>query len=146
MVLYVSSSLISLRLIRSRSSPASLHVSTHFLPSAISSGVQSASAEDLFMQRILTRFASSRVRKYSRMCGHFQHRQRRSEMNEEKRIIGLRLLMSGKPVRTTHVDVLRESAGVRRWPQDLWGDLRRVSLRLIAQAKGTCTPHPPPGS
>lgn len=60
MVLCVSSSRISLRLIRSSSTAASFHVSTHLLPSAICSGVQSSNAEDFFMQRILTWSAGSR--------------------------------------------------------------------------------------
>lgn len=60
MVLQVSSSRISLRLIRSRSTAASFHISTHFLPSAICSGVQSANGEDLSMQEILARLDGSR--------------------------------------------------------------------------------------
>ena len=54
MVLWVSSSRISLRLIRSSSTPARFQVSTHFLPSAICSGVQSSNAEDLFYRDLNT--------------------------------------------------------------------------------------------
>src|SRR5829696_8821316 len=56
----MSSSRISLRLIRSRSTAASFHVSAHRLPSASCSGVQSANAEDFFMHGILARLTGSR--------------------------------------------------------------------------------------
>src|SRR5215213_6952615 len=58
----MSSSRISLRLIRSRSTAASFHVSAHRLPSASCSGVQSASAEDFFMHGSLARLTGSRRR------------------------------------------------------------------------------------